>query len=75
MPTLRQYDAAGRLLPAGADPAKIARSEYEIHIRPGIRYQPHPRLCHRRQRASRPDRTDRWTSAAWAIFRTPAPAS
>jgi hypothetical protein len=37
MPTLRQYDAAGRLLPAGADPAKIARSEYEIHIRPGIR--------------------------------------
>lgn len=42
MPTLRQFDAAGKLLPAGADPAKIARSEYEIRIRPGIRYQPHP---------------------------------
>ena len=26
MPTLRQFDAAGRLLPAGADPASIARS-------------------------------------------------
>ena len=42
MPTLRQFDAAGRLLPAGADPASIARSEYEIRIQPGIRYQPHP---------------------------------
>ena len=42
MPTLRQFDAAGKLLPAGADPATIARSEYEIRIRPGIRYQPHP---------------------------------
>ena len=42
MPTLRQFDAAGKLLPAGTDPAKIARSEYEIRIRPGIRYQPHP---------------------------------
>lgn len=42
MPTLRQFDAAGKLLPAGADPAQIARSEYEIRIQPGIRYQPHP---------------------------------
>jgi len=42
MPTLRQFDAAGKLLPAGADPATIARSEYEIRIRPGIRYQPPP---------------------------------
>lgn len=42
MPTLRQYDGAGQLLPAGVDPAKVARSEYEIQIQPGIRYQPHP---------------------------------
>jgi oligopeptide transport system substrate-binding protein len=42
MPALKQYDAAGRLLPVGTDPAKVARSEYEIRIRPGIRYQPHP---------------------------------
>ena len=42
MPVLRQYDEAGHLLSVGADPAKIVRSEYEIHIQPGVRYQPHP---------------------------------
>ncbi|MBS0370357.1 MAG: ABC transporter substrate-binding protein [Proteobacteria bacterium] len=42
MPLLREYDAEGHLLPKGSDPARIARSEYEIHIRPGIHYQPHP---------------------------------
>ncbi|MBL8459451.1 MAG: ABC transporter substrate-binding protein, partial [Zoogloea sp.] len=42
MPVVRLYDEAGRLLPAGADPAKVAHSEYEIQIVPGIRYQPHP---------------------------------
>lgn len=42
MPTLRQYDGAGQLLPVGVDPAKVALSEYEIQIQPGIRYQPHP---------------------------------
>lgn len=42
MPVLREYDGLGHLLPAGSDPAKIARSEYEIRIRPGVRYQPHP---------------------------------
>jgi oligopeptide transport system substrate-binding protein len=35
-------DAAGRRLPADTPPAQIAYSVYEIHIRPGIRYQPHP---------------------------------
>lgn len=42
MPVLRQFDAAGKLLPPDADSAQIARSEYEITIRPGIRFQPHP---------------------------------
>ncbi len=42
MPALKQYDEAGQLLPSGADPARVARSEYEIRIKPGIRYQPHP---------------------------------
>lgn len=40
VPSPRYYDAAGKELPANA--AAIAFSEYEIHIRPGIRYQPHP---------------------------------
>ena len=35
-------DAQGRRLPAGTPPAQIAYSVYELHIQPGIRYQPHP---------------------------------
>jgi ABC-type transport system substrate-binding protein len=35
-------DAAGRRLPANAETSRIAYSVYEIRIRPGIRYQPHP---------------------------------
>jgi ABC-type transport system substrate-binding protein len=42
MPTVRYFDASGRELPADAQPAKIAVSEYEIRLKPGIRYQPHP---------------------------------
>ncbi len=42
MPTVRYFDAQGRELPADAAAAKIALSEYEIRIKPGIRYQPHP---------------------------------
>ena len=36
------YDAHGKRLGDDAEPARIAYSEYEIHLRPGIRYQPHP---------------------------------
>ncbi|MEI7429845.1 MAG: ABC transporter substrate-binding protein [Betaproteobacteria bacterium] len=36
------YDAAGKVLPANAPSRAIAFSVYEIRIRPGIRYQPHP---------------------------------
>lgn len=35
-------DAAHHRLAASADKARIAYSVYEIHIRPGIYYQPHP---------------------------------
>lgn len=35
-------DAAGAKLPADADPASIAQSVYEIRIKPGILFQPHP---------------------------------
>ena len=35
-------DAAGRVLPDSAPAADIAYSVYEIRIRPGILYQPHP---------------------------------
>lgn len=36
------HDAAGNVLPADAPASAIAASVYEIRIRPGIRYQPHP---------------------------------
>jgi oligopeptide transport system substrate-binding protein len=42
VPVPRYVDAAGKELPADAATARIAESEYEIRIRPGIRYQPHP---------------------------------
>ncbi len=35
-------DAQGRALPDDADPALIAESIYDIPIKPGILYQPHP---------------------------------
>src|SRR5262245_33841095 len=40
MPTIRYWDAAGRTVPASSD--KIAYTTYDIHIQPGILYQPHP---------------------------------
>ncbi|MBU2642026.1 MAG: ABC transporter substrate-binding protein [Gammaproteobacteria bacterium] len=42
LPMPRFYDAAGKPLPDDAPSAAIAESVYEIRIRPGIRYQPHP---------------------------------
>ena len=42
MPAVHYYDARGRPLPEDAPAEAIATSVYEIRIRPGIRYQPHP---------------------------------
>ena len=42
VPKPRYVDAAGRALPDDAPSAVIAESVYDIRIRPGIRYQPHP---------------------------------
>ncbi|MDP2834273.1 MAG: ABC transporter substrate-binding protein [Pseudomonadota bacterium] len=52
MPTLRYLDAQGRELPANVAAAKVAVSEYEIRIKPGIRYQPHP--CFAKDAAGKP---------------------
>jgi len=40
VPKPRYLDADGRPLPADSD--RVAYSEYDIHIKPGIMYQPHP---------------------------------
>ncbi len=42
VPQPQYLDAAGRVLPDDAPSATIAESLYEIRIRPGILYQPHP---------------------------------
>ncbi|MEO8038554.1 MAG: ABC transporter substrate-binding protein [Betaproteobacteria bacterium] len=42
VPIPKFLDSQGRELPTSADPAKVAFSVYEIRIRPGMRYQPHP---------------------------------
>ena len=42
MPEVHYLDAAGQRLPPNAPASDIAFSIYEIRIRPGIQYQPHP---------------------------------
>ncbi|MBI1966263.1 MAG: ABC transporter substrate-binding protein, partial [Betaproteobacteria bacterium] len=42
VPEPRYYDGRGRRLPAGAAQRDIAYTVYEVRIRRGIRYQPHP---------------------------------
>ena len=42
LPQVTYRDKAGKTLPADTPADRIATSEYEIHIKPGILYQPHP---------------------------------
>ena len=42
LPRATLLDQAGNVLPANTDPALATASVYEIRIRPGIRYAPHP---------------------------------
>ncbi|MEQ1592067.1 MAG: ABC transporter substrate-binding protein [Thiobacillaceae bacterium] len=42
VPKPRYFDAQGRALSGDAPAEHIARSVYELKIRPGIQYQPHP---------------------------------
>jgi len=45
MPTVHFLDKDHQVLPEHAAPDKIAYSVYEIHIKPNMRYQPHPALA------------------------------
>lgn len=45
MPRVTLYDAAGRVLPANASGTRVARTVYELTLKPGILYQPHPALA------------------------------
>jgi oligopeptide transport system substrate-binding protein len=42
VPVPRFYDAGGRELPQDAPAERIAESVYELKLKPGIRFQPHP---------------------------------
>lgn len=42
VPVPQYFDAAGKRLPADAPLERIASSVYELKIKPGILYQPHP---------------------------------
>jgi oligopeptide transport system substrate-binding protein len=45
MPVVTYYDAKGVELPKNTDPKKIAYSLYDIEIKPGMFFQPHPALA------------------------------
>ncbi len=45
MPDVSYLDSHKQLLPDSAADKTIAYSVYEIHIKPGMRYQPHPALA------------------------------
>jgi ABC-type transport system substrate-binding protein len=49
VPVAHYLDAEGRPLPDDADSKQIAFSYYDIHIQPGIRYQPHPAFARNEQ--------------------------
>lgn len=42
VPRPKYFDKLGRPLPPDAEAGRVAYSEYEIHIRRGVQYQPHP---------------------------------
>ena len=42
VPKPRYFDAEGNPLPEDVHPELVAKAVYEIRIRPGIQYQPHP---------------------------------
>jgi oligopeptide transport system substrate-binding protein len=45
LPEVRYYDKNSRALPPNASADKVAYSIYEIHLRPGLMFQPHPALA------------------------------
>ena len=49
MPAVRYLDKHRQALPDAAPAEKVAFSVYEIHIKPGMRYQPHPAFARNAQ--------------------------
>ncbi|MES1982655.1 MAG: ABC transporter substrate-binding protein [Pseudomonadota bacterium] len=53
MPQVSYLDKNNQALPGDAPAEQVAFSVYEIHLRPGLRYQPHPALA--RDQQGRPE--------------------
>ena len=49
LPVVRYIDANGKILPNNAPAKQIAFTTYEIHIQPGIFFQPHPAFSRDKQ--------------------------
>ena len=49
LPKVTYLDREGKPLPPGTPPEEVAFTEYEIEIRRGIRYQPHPAFVRNRK--------------------------
>lgn len=60
-------DAQGQPLPDDTPGERIAESVYDIKLRPGIRYQPHPAFARKPDGATP---TIRWPRASWTTSST-----
>ncbi len=62
IPVATFFDKDGQALPPDAPPDRVAKAVYDIRIKQGIRYQPHP--CF----AKNPDHSYRWHLGPEAVF-------
>ena len=67
LPSARHYDSGERVLPDTAAAEQIAYTVYEIRIRPGFKYQPHPAFAV--DQAGRPLYLDLPPEALNAVYR------
>ena len=58
MPSVRYLDKDKRPLPATVAPNHIAYSVYEVHIKPNMRYQPHPAFVAEKMQLTAADLAD-----------------
>jgi oligopeptide transport system substrate-binding protein len=70
IPKPRYFDAAGAELGPDAPAERIATSVYEIRIKPGIRYQPHPAFVEANRSLARAAITTKYTLADFGTTAT-----
>ena len=70
VPKPRYFGKDGRELPADARAESIATSVYEIRLRPGSRYQPHPAFVEANRRLVRADIAGKYVAADFSPVAT-----